>query len=743
MEERLVKLNNYTEAVTSKKPQRSELKFNGRTDALNMKITTRMKSVNESVEDRPKNICLSKRARTSVSEFQAECQINGLKKKPVAMAKDVNFLKDSDRESDQFEKIRRLAAVEEGWDKKIKRKRSIGTILSRPIDTDEVPKRATQNRVVDERGVLQHDACISRSNNCDDSYTTCPSPLTKKKALRTTQVGWESAMAKERLTSQESDKNHKPSLSQWAGQRPPKLPRTRRSNSNLVSPVSNQDDFSPSKPPHRNATNGSLKLVLKLDTLQSETQESVGGERKTKGKMVNNEADGIHVQDIGPCATTSARKNKAVINEESAWRKGRSARGLLISRCSKSPMGNELDKSGCKKNDSKSGHRLKRLSEYKGLSSDAPLQNSSSPYYTGESGDDQEDMLSAASHAHIARSCSRPFLKKVESSFTPISSEEKSLLSQQVEERKTRMPRQQSESLLKKHDMVDETCINGHTPFYQRVLSALIIEEDGNEIDGVEEWDSRNIEIQKSFSDKYGLNDFEPRKKARVENSCGQSLGLTKKSLTEDEMLGGSGTSNSKFHGCEYEEMSIDEKLLLELQCIGLCPDTLPGLEENEDEMIPHENEAKISNRGKSKKLLLDNISGGTRGKRSARAATKPPRAPKPKPSQKTNLPPTHEGKSMTMTMTTTTSHHHHPTQPSTSQSANDNKRRDIGSEENDDTTPVEDLVRIDDELGDPHDLSSLLTFDEEDPQVDLDMDMDFAAGLAVPDDDLTELCIF
>lgn len=166
--------------------------------------------------------------------------------------------------------------------------------------------------------------------------------------------------------------------------------------------------------------------------------------------------------------------------------------------------------------------------------------------------------------------------------------------------------------------------------------------------------------------------------------------------------------------------------------------------------MIPHENEAdedlainkaKISNRGKSKKLLLNNISGGTRGKRSARAATKPPRAPKPKPSQKTNLPPTPEGKSMTMT---TTTQPHHPIQPSTSQSVN-NKRRDNGSEENDVTTPVEDLVGIDDELGDQHDLSSLLIFDEEDPQVDLDldMDMDFAAGLAVPDDDLTELCIF
>lgn len=194
-------------------------------------------------------------------------------------------------------------------------------------------------------------SCILRSNNCDDSYTTCPSPLTKKKASRTTQIGWETAMSKERLTSQESDNNHKASLSQWVGQRPPKLPRTRRSNSNLVSPVSNQDDCSPSNGTPRHATNGSLKLILKLDTLQTEVEESVGGEKQTKGKMGNNEADGIHVQDIGPCATTLARKNKAFINEESVLRKGRSARGLLISRCSKSPMGNELDKAGCKKND--------------------------------------------------------------------------------------------------------------------------------------------------------------------------------------------------------------------------------------------------------------------------------------------------------------------------------------------------------------------------------------------------------
>lgn len=68
----------------------------------------------------------------------------------LLQAKDGNLLEDNRGESDLFEKIRRLAAGGKGWDKKIKRKRSVGTFITRPVDSDEVPKRAFQKKVADE-----------------------------------------------------------------------------------------------------------------------------------------------------------------------------------------------------------------------------------------------------------------------------------------------------------------------------------------------------------------------------------------------------------------------------------------------------------------------------------------------------------------------------------------------------------------------------------------------------------------
>lgn len=74
------------------------------------------------------------------------------------MAKDRDLLKDSGGESDLLEeKINRLPAVGEGWDKKMKRKRSVGTAFTRPIDSNGEPKRNVQNKVVIEPGLQSND----------------------------------------------------------------------------------------------------------------------------------------------------------------------------------------------------------------------------------------------------------------------------------------------------------------------------------------------------------------------------------------------------------------------------------------------------------------------------------------------------------------------------------------------------------------------------------------------------------
>ena len=76
------------------------------------------------------------------------------------MAKDGDLLKENDGESNiSEEKILRFPAGGEGWDKKMKRKRSVGAASTKSMDNNEEPKRPTQNKVVSEP--------MLQSNNTD------------------------------------------------------------------------------------------------------------------------------------------------------------------------------------------------------------------------------------------------------------------------------------------------------------------------------------------------------------------------------------------------------------------------------------------------------------------------------------------------------------------------------------------------------------------------------------------------
>ncbi|KVI06651.1 heme peroxidase [Cynara cardunculus var. scolymus] len=80
-------------------------------------------------------------------EVVAEFWSNGLRRQPVALIKDRDLLKDNGGESNMLEeKIQRLPAREEGWDKKMKRKRSVGTVFTRPMDSNGEQKRIVQNK---------------------------------------------------------------------------------------------------------------------------------------------------------------------------------------------------------------------------------------------------------------------------------------------------------------------------------------------------------------------------------------------------------------------------------------------------------------------------------------------------------------------------------------------------------------------------------------------------------------------
>lgn len=168
-DESLHKLDKYCDVLSSKKQHRNELLANERSGGLSLLKMGTQSHRNPSelgtqrLDDRTKSLILNKRVRTSVAETRGEGRCNALSKQPVVMGKDRDTLKDGGVDSDLVEeKIRRLPAGE-GWDKKMKRKRSVGTVLMRPIDNDGDLKRVLHHKPINEPGLQGSDPHNVRS----------------------------------------------------------------------------------------------------------------------------------------------------------------------------------------------------------------------------------------------------------------------------------------------------------------------------------------------------------------------------------------------------------------------------------------------------------------------------------------------------------------------------------------------------------------------------------------------------
>ncbi|KAA8534553.1 hypothetical protein F0562_032070 [Nyssa sinensis] len=850
-DEHLNKLNKYCEAKNSKKQQRNELLINERSGGLNLKMGTQIHRnppdlVPQRPEDRAKNVVLNKRVRTSVAEPRAECRSNGLARKPLGMAKDRDMFKDSDAGSDMVEeKIHRLPAGGEGWDKKMKRKRSAGTVVTRAIDSDGELKRAMHRKLSTEPGLrscdphgfrsgssngtsgtnksdstsspassntratpknelekpalprdftagLNKERLLAKGNKLNirvDNHVAGPSTVTKGKASRAPRTGsavaansspniprvfgalesWEKAPSVNKIYSVGGANNRKrpmasgsssPPITQWVGQRPQKISRTRRAN--LVSPVSNHDEMSEGCSPSdfgsritsggtnssllsRGVANGAQQFKVKIESVPSparlsESEESGAGETRLKGKGMGSGEVGQKavnaVKNVGSSVMLT-KKNKLLIKEQigdGVRRQGRSGRGSSFSRASISPVREKLENAATTKplrstrpnfdkNGSKSGRPLKKLSDRKGFSRLGHTLNSGSPDFTGESDDDREELLAAANFACNASylACSSPFWKKMEPLFASVSLQETSYLLQQLKsaeelherlsqmfshgnnilgdlvhgeisvsdtlvagERDGNMQNQinsnESASMV---DLVDqfqdvETLsgrFNKVTPLYQRVLSALIAEDEIEEFE--ENGLGRNVSPEFATDDlPYDAClpiDAELKKRDGIDFKSESEFGVqTQKQFTaniffpcdgsnisdtsldtqnppcNDELLQGvgrfvhsevgvlAGISRNDLDGaqivqtnrldispfeCQYEQICLDDKLLLELQSIGLYPETVPDLDDREDEVI-HKDIVQLKKGlyqqiGK-KKVYLDKIYQAIQGGRGA-----------------------------------------------------------------------------------------------------------------------------
>ncbi|KAL1544449.1 hypothetical protein AAHA92_21300 [Salvia divinorum] len=814
-DEHLSKLNKYVEALPSKKPQqlRNEQLTNERSSGATLKISQIHRNSSElgRFDDRSKNVGLSKRSRTSTNEPRAECRNNTALRQPMTVTKERDFLKDNNADQDMVEeKMRRLPAGGEGWDKKMKRKRSVGAVSSRSLDNDGELKRNMHDKLSMDSSMVpadsshgfrsgasgcgnklepmpssagsttrvtfkseQEKSMLSRDlsggpikerplgkvnvklNNREENHTMSSSPIIKGKASRAPRSGsmaaanaprvtgtlesWEQGQVVTKNTSNGVPNNRKrplpsgsssPPITQWGGQRPQKMSRTRRTN---LIPVSNNDEMqmqsegcSPTEFGPRisiggintslltkSIANGSQNFKVKSENISSparlsESEESGAGENRITDNCVGSrdpeERAANAGQSVGP-STIPIKKNKIVAKEDitdGVRRQGWSGRVSPFSRASISPTREKLDnvvatkplrnaKSGSEKSGSKSGRPLKKLSDRRNFSRLGHVTNGGSPDCSGESDDDREELLAAANLARTFsfKACSSTFWKTFEALFASVGQDEKSYSSQQLklaEESCTSLSQYQSNgnfdqddyrrvdvpisgfASLDRMDSVEqlpnsfvhgcsdsEKSFGRSTPLYQRVLSALIIEDE------IEEFEETGFgRLRNSANNSYFLSETESQRANNFEFSepiigaqtrkngnahkifpCNGNMDVDRSPTALDYMCNGDLTQKGGFVHSEvevlvrlsrfehapqsllpnnssisslnfqYEQMGVEEKLVVELQSIGLFLEAVPALVDKEDEGINHEIarlEKGLLEQVRKKKACLDKI---------------------------------------------------------------------------------------------------------------------------------------
>uniref|UniRef100_A0A6M2EFF5 Uncharacterized protein n=1 Tax=Populus davidiana TaxID=266767 RepID=A0A6M2EFF5_9ROSI len=416
----------------------------------------------------------------------------------------------------------------------------------------------------------------------------------------------------------------------------------------------------------------------------SESEESGAGENKPKDKGTDGSEVSLSASQKVGTFVLPARKNKSSTNEigDGVRRQGRSGRGSSLTRPGTHPVREKLEnlpavkplqssKAASDKNKSKTGRPpSKKLKDRKAVVRVGPMPNSSSLDFTGESDDDHEELFSAANSARKASelACSGPFWKKMDSYFAPVSLEDMSYLKQEltsaqgIDESFSQMlgatynvlgvlvhkevhpGRRQGEDFNQESAKTTSLCgrvemgsLDKVAPLYQRVLSALIEEDESEEF--YTQSEGKNMPLHYASDDSHcgscNLIDIEPKDRDRMESEVESKVNFqTQKScfldrLSCDKSVASNAIGNpsmsSSLHSNEqwpldddfshsdaghaseicsndpgvlqmrelnmpgfsssdghYQLMCLDERLLLELQSIGLCPETPPDLAERE-----------------------------------------------------------------------------------------------------------------------------------------------------------------
>ncbi|CAK7325235.1 unnamed protein product [Dovyalis caffra] len=174
--ESLLRCHKFSEELNSKNQQRSEMLMNERSGGSNfLKMGTEIHRNPSDLgtqrsEDRTKNTVLNKRVRSSVAELRVDGRSNIVPRQPLVTGKDRDLHRDGGEVSDLAdEKVRRLPAGGEGWDRKMKKKRSVGTVFTRTVDSDGEVKRVVHHKLNNEPGLQPGDAQGFRSGSFNGS----------------------------------------------------------------------------------------------------------------------------------------------------------------------------------------------------------------------------------------------------------------------------------------------------------------------------------------------------------------------------------------------------------------------------------------------------------------------------------------------------------------------------------------------------------------------------------------------
>ncbi|KAK8503526.1 hypothetical protein V6N13_094647 [Hibiscus sabdariffa] len=787
LRESISKLERYREALGSKKQQRSDISIE-RTNGVSIaKMGSQIhrnthEMMNQRSEDRPKGVGLNKRVRTSFADLRADNRTTVNPRQQGAVEKDSVVLSAVSGGSARIEeKIRRLPG--EGWETKMKRKRSVAAVGNRVANAGRDIKRAMQPKLSSEsklqscdtlgfrsksspgvsginrshgsfeaagsevntelrnelespsiprdRAAMLEQRVVVKTNNKaslqEDNQASGSSTILKGKvsrALRTGSImvldssskvhlssgalqGWDQPNPNKIQTLGVVNNKNRPmstgssshAISQWGGQRPHKISRTRRAN--LVSPMANAEAQVSSQgfaTPNFGAkvsvgTGGSLlgssvdnvtpNIKRELENVSSpfglsESEESGAGDNKSKEKGIDTCEVTLPACQKAGAFFLPTRKNKNT-NEigDGVRRQGRNGSSAPpLAKPGVHPVREKSDnltttkliqsaRSASDKNRSKTGRPpSKKLKDRKVSTRVGSMLNNVSSDFTGESDDDDRDELfAAATSAKYASglACSGPFWKKMGSIFNSVSSEDASYLKQQLS-----LAEGLDESLsqifgdgfnvlgvaVQKDvpDSVEEVAktnpanarfdikkFDKVTPLYQRVLSALIEEDESEEIYHRNE--VKNMSLHYASDDSHcgscNLMDVDFRERDRMESEVESNTDFQcQKNSLLDRMSGDVSVASNTFRNCsmsnslhsserwlgdddlshmdagpvseicstdlvqlqhkeinvsegsfdcQYQLLSMDDKLLLELNSIGIYPESLPDLTEGEE----------------------------------------------------------------------------------------------------------------------------------------------------------------